>query len=212
MKAFGMLETKGLIAAVEGADAMSKTSNINILEKIYIGAGLVTITITGDVGAVKSAIDAGILAIRNLGEDFLISSNIIARPHEELSNVFLIEKNIVFSQEITSKEKNQEIEAEKMPEMLFSKESEEESLVEEIETVNKEEEIQERIVVSNREDIEMMLINFEIDKVKELLSAMKISEVRKVFKSYKDNGLTSKQISKLTKENLIKKIFEFHGI
>lgn len=212
MKAFGMLETKGLIAAVEGADAMSKTSNINILEKIYIGAGLVTITITGDVGAVKSAIDAGILAIRNLGEDFLISSNIIARPHEELSNVFLIEKNIVFSQEITSKKKNQEIEAEKMPEMLFSKESEEESLVEEIETVNKEEEIQERIVVSNREDIEMMLINFEIDKVKELLSAMKISEVRKVFKSYKDNGLTSKQISKLTKENLIKKIFEFHGI
>ena len=74
MQALGLLETKGLIAAVEGADIMVKAADVSILEKSYVGGGLVTITITGDVGAVKASIEAGIAAVKKLGSEFLISN------------------------------------------------------------------------------------------------------------------------------------------
>jgi ethanolamine utilization protein EutM len=80
-----MVETKGLIAAIEAADAMVKAANVQLIGKEYIGAGYVTVTVRGDVGAVKAATDAGAAAARRIGE--LISVHVIPRPHEEVEKV-----------------------------------------------------------------------------------------------------------------------------
>ena len=72
MQSLGLIETKGLIAAIESADAMLKTSNVNILEKTYVGGGLVSIAVTGDVAAVKAAVEAGAAAVKNINVTLLI--------------------------------------------------------------------------------------------------------------------------------------------
>ena len=74
-----MVETKGLVAMIEAADAMVKAANVSLIGKEYIGAGYVTIFVRGDVGAVKAATDAGAAAARRVGE--LVSVHVIPRPH-----------------------------------------------------------------------------------------------------------------------------------
>ncbi|WP_411682197.1 BMC domain-containing protein [Clostridium thailandense] len=87
MQALGLIETKGLLAAIEAADAMVKSADVSIIEKTYVGGGLVTISITGDVGAVKASVEAGVTAVKKLDEGFLISEHVIPRPHEELKTI-----------------------------------------------------------------------------------------------------------------------------
>jgi len=79
--ALGMIETKGLVAAVEAADAMVKAANVTLIGKEQVGGGLVTVMVRGDVGAVKAATDAGAAAAEAVGE--LISVHVIPRPHAE---------------------------------------------------------------------------------------------------------------------------------
>ena len=83
--ALGMIETRGLIGAIEAADAMVKTANVVLIGKEYIGAGYVTVLARGDVGAIKAATDAGAAAARRVGE--LVSVHVIPRPHEEVDRV-----------------------------------------------------------------------------------------------------------------------------
>ncbi|HEY2904340.1 MAG TPA: BMC domain-containing protein [Vicinamibacterales bacterium] len=84
-EALGLVETKGLIGAVEAADAMVKAANVILIGKEYIGAGYVTVMVRGDVGAVKAATDAGAAAARRVGE--LVSVHVIPRPHTEVERV-----------------------------------------------------------------------------------------------------------------------------
>jgi ethanolamine utilization protein EutM len=80
--ALGMIETKGLVGAIEAADAMVKAANVTLVGKSQVGGGLVTVMVRGDVGAVKAATDAGAAAAKNVGE--LISVHVIPRPHSEV--------------------------------------------------------------------------------------------------------------------------------
>ena len=80
--AIGMVETRGLVGAIEAADAMVKAANVTLVGKEKGGAGLVTVLVRGDVGAVKAATDAGAAAAENVGE--LISVHVIPRPHAEV--------------------------------------------------------------------------------------------------------------------------------
>jgi len=86
-EALGMIETKGYVGAVEASDAMVKAANVNLVRTIPIGGGLITVLARGDVGSVKAAVDAGSKAAGKVGE--LISSHIIARPHDDLLKAFL---------------------------------------------------------------------------------------------------------------------------
>jgi ethanolamine utilization protein EutM len=85
LEALGMVETKGLIGAIEAADAMVKAANVVLVGKEYIGAGYVTVMVRGDVGAVKAATDAGAAAARRVGE--LVSVHVIPRPHSEVEKI-----------------------------------------------------------------------------------------------------------------------------
>jgi ethanolamine utilization protein EutM len=90
--ALGMIETRGLIAAIEAADAMVKAANVSLVGREQIGGGLVTVMVRGDVGAVKAATDAGAAAAEKVGE--LVSVHVIPRPHTEVDAILpkVIEK------------------------------------------------------------------------------------------------------------------------
>ncbi len=85
-QAIGLLETRGLIALVEGTDAMLKAANVQLAGPMQqVGNALVTATVIGDVAAVKAAVDAGAAAAAKVGE--VVSVNVIARPHNEVDKV-----------------------------------------------------------------------------------------------------------------------------
>ena len=86
MAAIGQIETKGLVAATQAADAMLKAANVDLVSRETVGGGYVAVTALGDVGAVKAALDAGADAAKRVGE--LVSVNIIPRPHENLVEIF----------------------------------------------------------------------------------------------------------------------------
>ncbi len=83
--ALGMIETRGLVASVEAADAMVKAANVKLIGKEHVGGGLVTVMVRGDVGAVKAATDAGAAAAQRVGE--LISVHVIPRPHSDVEMI-----------------------------------------------------------------------------------------------------------------------------
>ena len=83
--ALGMIETRGLIGAVEAADAMVKAANVHLIGKQQIGSGLVTVMVRGDVGAVKAAVEAGAAAAAKVGE--LKSVHVIPRPHSDVEMI-----------------------------------------------------------------------------------------------------------------------------
>ena len=235
MQAIGMIETKGLLASIEAADAMVKSANVNILEKVYIGGGYVSITITGDIGAVKSAVDAGVSAVNRLNEKSLVSHHVIARPHYDLESI------IETTPAIDRKEKNskqvitEEIASEdsydkgKLPiEEIdnIDKNLEEKSLVNmveksvneilqneitedfKIETLDTEGGIEESEVDLNKEEMDKMVEEKGLEEALELLNNLKISKVRKLVRDYKEFELTNKTISKMDKKTLISKLRE----
>ena len=83
--ALGMIETKGLVASIEAADAMVKAASVHLVGKVHVGGGIVTVLVRGDVGAVKAATDAGAAASQRVGE--LQSVHVIPRPHNELESI-----------------------------------------------------------------------------------------------------------------------------
>lgn len=235
MQAIGMIETKGLLASIEAADAMVKSANVNILEKVYIGGGYVSITITGDIGAVKSAVNAGVSAVNRLNEKSLVSHHVIARPHYDLESI--IETIPV----IDRKEKDSK---QVIPEEIASEESydkgklpiegidkidknlEEKSLVNmvekavnqvlqneiiedlEIESLDNEDNGEELEADLNKEEIDKMVDEKGLEEAIGLLNNLKISKVRKLVREYKELELTNKTISKMDKKTLISKLKE----
>jgi ethanolamine utilization protein EutM len=84
-EALGMIETRGLVGAIEAADAMVKAARVELLGREYVEAGLVTVMVRGDVGAVKAAVEAGAEAARRVGE--LVSSHVIPRPFDDVDSI-----------------------------------------------------------------------------------------------------------------------------
>ena len=85
MQALGMIETKGVVAAIEAADAMVKAANVTLIGKEHIGDGLVDVMVRGEVGAVKASVDAGAAAAERIGG--LLAVHVIPRPHEEVESI-----------------------------------------------------------------------------------------------------------------------------
>jgi ethanolamine utilization protein EutM len=86
MTSFGFIEVKGLVPAIEAADAMVKAANVELVKKESVGAGMVTIIVAGDIGAVKTAVDAGANAAKRVGE--ILACHVIARPSDDLRKLY----------------------------------------------------------------------------------------------------------------------------
>ena len=87
MEAMGLVETKGLVALVAATDAMAKAANIKIVKRVDIGGGLVTVIVSGDVGSVRAAVEAGVHVVGQLGE--LVNSLVIPNPAAGMMETFL---------------------------------------------------------------------------------------------------------------------------
>ncbi len=224
MQAIGMIETKGLLAAIESADSMTKSANVQILEKVYVGGGLVTIIVNGDVGAVRAAVDAGVAAVKTLGEEFLISEHIIPRPHEDLKAIMEFgQKKEEIKENITDVEvKEQVLEKEIVVEKIEETESEDEIFSDSLEADSQVENLEiveeEKIEIAieekkfTRKDIEEYLRENKKEEIISKLNILKISELRKLLKEYQELNLSNRTISKLNKENLINRILEFYNL
>ena len=90
MEALGMVETRGLTAAIEAADSMVKAANVVLIGTEKIGSGLVTVMVRGDVGAVKAAVEAGAANASKLGE--LVATHVIPRPHQDVEKILPVLK------------------------------------------------------------------------------------------------------------------------
>ena len=90
MESLGIIETRGLTAAIEAGDAMLKAANVEIVGTEKIGSGLVTIIVKGEVGSVKAAVEVGIEAAQRVGE--IVASHVIARPHNDIAKILPILK------------------------------------------------------------------------------------------------------------------------
>ena len=88
--ALGLIETKGLLAAVEGADAMLKAADVRLLERNLVGGGLVTITVAGEVSAVSASVEAAVAAIGRIDGTALVSGHVIARPDAEIATILAL--------------------------------------------------------------------------------------------------------------------------
>ena len=85
LEALGMVETRGLVAAIEAADAMVKAANVRLIGSEKIGSGLVSVMVRGDVGAVKASVEAGGAAAARLGE--VVATHVIPRPHNDVEKI-----------------------------------------------------------------------------------------------------------------------------
>jgi microcompartment protein CcmL/EutN len=88
--ALGLIETKGLVACIEAADAMCKAANVELIGYENVGSGLVTAMVKGDVGAVKAAVDSGVESAQRIGE--VVTSLVIARPHNDINKIVIKHK------------------------------------------------------------------------------------------------------------------------
>ena len=90
LEALGIIETRGLVAAIEAADAMVKAANVTLIGTEKIGSGLVSVMVRGDVGAVKAAVEAGSVSASKLGE--LVATHVIPRPHADVEKILPVLK------------------------------------------------------------------------------------------------------------------------
>lgn len=188
MQAIGLIETKGLIASIEAADSMLKAADVRLIKKEKVTGGITTIIVEGDVGAVKAAVDAGAAEVCKLGENFLRSKHVIARPSDELE--LIVDKKTV-------KQENTED---------FSKEK----------TIEEKEEIKEEVKEEKKleEEKNNKLDNLLKEKGKEEaiseIKNLKVSEIRSLVKEIPDFKMESKKFSKLNKEQLIEEIEKYY--
>lgn len=224
MDAIGLIEVIGYVAAIEASDACLKSANVNIVKIDKVGAGIVTLTICGDVGAVKSALEAGEIAASRVGT--LRASHIIPRIHSEVTDALFknkepkvcevsedIEENFEITLEITdnlSKKDNVILD------VTENSENNNEKLYSDIEKINKKIEVvddsltktnEEKIENTNKEVLEQVKIeNYDFDR--DDLSKNSVKKLKAMAKKL-DSSITYKNLNVLKKEeliNLVKKL------
>lgn len=190
MQALGFIETKGLIAAIESADAMLKASNVKLLEKQYVGGGLVYISVTGDVGAVKAAVEAGQAVVKQIDENLLISHHVIPRPHGEVQNIILTEKKEFTGEIEIQEEKNEDIEIDKI-------------IIETKEDINQGS-------IKGKESLDKAVLDYGIEKIIQVLNSFKVVRLRNLARQYKEFGIMGRGISKADKKMLIEEFRKYY--
>ena len=195
MNALGFIETTGLIAAIEAADVMVKSANVSLVKKEYVGKGLVTVVIEGDVGAVSCAIDAGVEAVKTLGNE-LFAYNVIPSPAQELS-IFVnekeenIEENLDIVESISASTK----------ENIISNSEEQ---------ISSEKDIEDKDIdlytINNKEDLDRLVEKYGIETCTNMLEKLANRQLKKIIGEHDENIA----LNKANKKQLISLIEEFY--
>lgn len=212
--ALGLIETKGLVGAIEAADAMVKAANVKLVSKEKITAALVTVKIVGEVAAVNSAVDAGAAAAQRVGQ--LVSAHVIPRPDDQLEDIIyysntsesktkskndselkekkLIEKNIDNENSLSHEDESQEEFVFEDNEIDFGEKKT--SLVSKIDALKKE------ALSEIEESSDNNLLIKEVPS-EEILSSLNVHELRHLARSFENFPIKGRQISKANRDELI---------
>ena len=216
MQALGLIETKGLLAAVECADAMLKAANVTLIDKTVVGGGLVVITVTGDVGAVKAAVEAGAAAVEQLNCALLVSQHVIPRPHEELADLIGSEKPVAedISVDPVGEVVGEDIVAEPVAEAV-----EENQVTEIVEEAADQVGVVEGYRKNslkldpkeiNKKRIDYIVLEYGLDIALELIGSLKVTNLRTLAREYKSLGIAGRFISKADKKTLLLELTNYY--
>ncbi|MBM7854164.1 microcompartment protein CcmL/EutN [Desulfohalotomaculum tongense] len=205
MQALGLIETRGLLPAIECADVMLKTAQVELVERTFVGGGLVTIVVTGDVGAVKAAVEAGITAVEKIGRLSLVSQHIIPRPHDEIENMVIVRVNPVEEQPmpVPPQEKSGFPQGSDPTANINDLSSKQNIAAESTEPPVTLKQL-------HKEEVDAFIQKFGLEKSIEALKLLSVAKLRKLAREYKELGITGRAISKANKDLLIKKLTEYY--
>lgn len=196
MQALGMIETRGLLASIEAADAMLKAADVTLLDRTKVGGGLVTISVTGDVAAVKAAVDAGAAAAERLGDGLLVTQHVIARPQQDVELLF-------------RPPEEKAAKPEEIPEEQPSDEGGEEPLPQEPEPTQEPEQPEQlaqkqAVGQISREWCDALFREEGTARLMELLGSCSVVKLRYLARSYPEFEIAGRAISKANRSRLLK--------
>ncbi|MEG8990189.1 BMC domain-containing protein [Ignavibacteria bacterium 4148-Me] len=206
--ALGLIETKGLIGAIEAADAMVKTANVKLVSKEKISAGLVTVKIVGEVAAVQAAVEAGAAAAQRVSQ--LISAHVIPRPDDQLEDIIYSFNKLDSSEQKSNTTEevfsnptlfDQEDSAEEIHRIKKKKkETENEEAKSRLEELKKEA-VEELSRTESENEIKMTTVK-EVPSEEEL-SKLNVHKLRHLARSYENFPIKGREISRANREELI---------
>lgn len=203
MQALGLIETLGLLPAIECADVMLKTVQVDLVERTFVGGGLVTIVVTGDVGAVKAAVEAGATAVEKIGHWSLVSQHIIPRPHHEIENMFVVRENPV--EELPSSVPPQE-------KKILNQDTATESTEPDKATKESIKPAQLMLKQLRKEEVDAFVQEFGLEKSVDILKSLSVVKLRNLAREYKELGIAGRAISKANRELLIRKLKGYYQL
>lgn len=199
MQALGMIETRGLLASIEAADAMLKAADVTLLDRTKVGGGLVTISVTGDVAAVKAAVDAGAAAAERLGDGLLVTQHVIARPQQDVELLFRPpEEKAAKPKEIPEEPSDEGGEKPQPQEPEPAQEPEQEP-------EQPEQPAQKQVVGQiSREWCDALFREEGTARLMELLGSCSVVKLRYLARSYPEFEIAGRAISKANRSRLLK--------
>lgn len=210
MQALGLIETEGVLAAIVSVDTMLKAADVRLVDKTYVGGGLVSVSVTGDVSAVKVAVEAGAASVNTLDNSLLVSQHVIPRPQEDIKDIIKSEGSVI--DEIFSDVNLKENEKRKVKEEVVEVEAEAKKEKKKEEKVD--EENNEKIdfkKLKNKKDVDNAVKNYGLNITIEALEEFKVVELRKLARKYNDFGIKGREISSAGKKLLITEFKNYYG-
>ena len=191
MPALGLVETRGLLPAIEAADVMLKTAQVELIGRTLAGGGLVTVLVSGDVGAVKAAVAAAVAAVEKLGPLSLISQHIIPRPHQELEKM------------ITVRACPDEVQPPAAPAEEAVRLPEEAALMHDTA-------LPADLQQFHKPQADAVVRKFGLAKLMVSLSLLSVVKLRNLAREYKELGIAGRAISKANKDLLLEQLKEHY--
>ena len=215
MQAIGMIETRGVLAAIESADVMLKTANVRLVSKEKVGGGLITVIVEGDVAAVKASVEAGAYAVENLDKSLLVSKHVIPRPVSDVHDLLLADIKELKEEKNLSKEKEEIIISDKVEgslelkeEIKFVESTENKALTEDGKDFVRskiEPEDTEYVEINSKADFEQARLKADESLLLRSLERLTNPKLKEIILDM-DKSCDAKNLAKLSKLKLIEKL------
>ncbi len=215
MQAIGMIETRGVLAAIESADVMLKTANVRLVSKEKVGGGLITVIVEGDVAAVKASVEAGAYAVENLDKSLLVSKHVIPRPVSDVHDLLLADIKELKEEKNLSKDKEEIIISDKVEgslelkeEIKFIDSTENKALTEDgKDFVQSKIELEdtEYVEINSKADFEQARIKADESLLLRSLERLTNPKLKEIILDM-DKSCDAKNLAKLSKLKLIEKL------
>jgi BMC domain protein len=210
-----MIETRGVLAAIESADVMLKTANVRLVSKEKVGGGLITVIVEGDVAAVKASVEAGAYAVENLDKSLLVSKHVIPRPVSDVHDLLLADIKELKEEKNLSKDKEEIIISDKVEgslelkeEIKFVESTENKALTEDgKDFVQSKIELEdtEYVEINSKADFEQARIKADEPLLLRSLERLTNPKLKEIILDM-DKSCDAKNLAKLSKLKLIEKL------